>query len=44
MNGETIGQGKAKASMFLKENAKIRESLLMEIREALIASKAKSTK
>ena len=44
MNGETIGQGKVKASMFLKENAKIRESLLMEIREAFIASKAKSTK
>ena len=44
MNGETIGQGKVKASMFLKENAKIRESLLMEIREAFIASNAKSTK
>src|SRR5210317_2123357 len=44
MNGETIGQGKVKASMFLKENAKIRESLLKEIREAFIASRAKSTK
>src|SRR5210317_1204532 len=44
MDGENIGQGKVKASMFLKENAKIRESLLKEIREAFIASRAKSTK
>ena len=43
-NGEKIGQGKVNASKFLKENAKIRESLLMEIRESFIASKAKSTK
>ena len=44
IDGETIGQGKVKASMFLKENAKIREGLLKEIRDAYIASKAKSTK
>ena len=44
LNGETIGQGKVKASMFLKENAKIREDLLKEIKEAYIASKANTTK
>ena len=44
IDGETIGQGKVKASMFLKENAKIREGLLKKIRDAYIASKAKSTK
>lgn len=44
LNGETIGQGKAKAGLFLKENAKIRENLLDEIRKEYIASKAKSTK
>ena len=44
MDGETIGQGKVKASLFLKENAKIRSSLLKEIRKAYITSKAKSTK
>ena len=44
INGETIGQGKVKASMFLKENAKIREDLLKEIKEAYIASKANTTK
>ena len=44
MDGETIGQGKVKASLFLKENAKIRNSLLKEIRKAYITSKAKSTK
>ena len=44
MDGETIGQGKEKASLFLKENAKIRNSLLKEIRKAYITSKAKSTK
>jgi len=44
MDGETIGQGKVKASLFLKENAKIRNSLLKEIRKTYITSKAKSTK
>ena len=44
MDGETRGQGKVKASLFLKENAKIRNSLLKEIRKAYITSKAKSTK
>ena len=44
MDDETIGQGKVKASLFLKENAKIRSSLLKEIRKAYITSKAKSTK
>ena len=44
MDDETIGQGKVKASLFLKENAKIRNSLLKEIRKAYITSKAKSTK
>ena len=44
LNGETIGQGKAKAGLFLKENAKIRENLLEEIRKEYIANKAKSTK
>ena len=44
LNGETIGQGKVKASMFLKENAKIREDLLKEIKESYIASKANTTK
>ena len=44
MDGENIGQGKVKASLFLKENAKIRNSLLKEIRKAYISSKAKSTK
>ena len=44
LNGETIGQGKVKASMFLKENAKIREDLLKEIKETYIVSKANPTK
>ena len=44
IDGETIGQGKVKASLFLKENTKIRSSLLKEIRKAYITSKAKSTK
>ena len=44
MDGETIGQGKEKASLVLIENAKIRNSLLKEIRKAYITSKAKSTK
>ena len=44
MDGETIGQGIVKASSFLKENTKIRNNLLKEIRKAYITSKAKSTK
>ena len=41
-NGETIGQGKVKASLYLKENAKIRDSLIKEIRSSYIASKPKA--
>lgn len=44
MDGESIGQGIVKASTFLKENTKIRNNLLKEIRKAYITSKAKSTK
>ena len=43
INGETIGQGKVKASLYLKENVKIRDGLIDEIRSSYIASKAKST-
>ena len=42
INGETIGQGKVKASLYLKENVKIRDGLIDEIRSSYIASKAKS--
>ena len=42
LNGETIGQGKVKASLYLKENAKIRDGLIKEIRSSYIASKAKA--
>ena len=35
-NGEKIGQGKVNASNFLKENSKIKNSLLKEIRLSLI--------
>jgi recombination protein RecA len=42
LNGETIGQGKVKASLYLKENTKIRDGLISEIRSTYIASKAKS--
>jgi recombination protein RecA len=43
-NGEKIGQGKNNASSFLKENAKIRDALLKEIRSSYIASKSKNKK
>jgi recombination protein RecA len=43
-NGEKIGQGKNNASSFLKENAKIRDALLKEIRSSYIASKSKTKK
>ncbi|MDC1131482.1 recombinase RecA [Gammaproteobacteria bacterium] len=37
-NGEKIGQGKVNASKFLKENTKIRDALVKEIRKAYIPS------
>ena len=43
-NGEKIGQGKNNVSSFLKENAKIRDALLKEIRSSYIASKSKTKK
>ena len=43
-NGDKIGQGKVNASSFLKENTKIRDSLLKAIRSEYIVSKAKSPK
>ncbi len=43
-NGDKIGQGKVNASSFLKENTKIRDSLLKAIRSEYIVSKAKSSK
>ena len=43
-NGEKIGQGKVNASKFLKENTKIRDSLVKEIRKAYIPSAKKSAK
>ena len=43
-NGEKIGQGKVNASKFLKENAKIRDSLVKEIRKAYIPSAKKAAK
>ena len=43
-NGEKIGQGKVNASKFLKENAKIRDALVKEIRKAYIPSAKKATK
>ena len=43
-NGEKIGQGKVNASNFLKENSKIKNSLLKEIRNSYINSKNKSKK
>ena len=42
LNGETIGQGKVKASLYLKENAKIRDGLMKEIRSSYITSKPKA--
>jgi recombination protein RecA len=43
-NGEKIGQGKVNASTFLKENSKIKNSLLKEIRNSYINTKNKSKK
>ena len=44
LNGEKIGQGKINASKFLKENTKIRNSLVKEIRNAYIPSAKKTAK
>ena len=41
-NGEKIGQGKVNASKFLRENTKIRDSLVKEIRKAYIPSAKKA--
>ena len=41
LDGESIGQGKVKASTFLKENAKVRDKLVKEIRSSYISSKSK---
>ena len=43
-NGEKIGQGKVNASKFLKENTKIRDTLMKEIRKAYIPSVNKTAK
>ena len=43
-NGEKIGQGKVNASKYLKENPKIRDSLMKEIKTACIPSINKSAK
>ena len=41
LDGESIGQGKSKASQFLKENAKVKNKLVKEIRSSYITSKTK---
>ena len=41
LDGETIGQDKTKASLFLKENAKVKNKLVKEIRSSYITSKSK---
>ena len=41
LDGESIGQGKTKASQFLKENAKVKNKLVKEIRSSYITSKSK---
>ena len=41
LDGETIGQGKTKACKFLKENAKIKNKLLKEIRSSYLSKKSK---
>ena len=41
LDGESIGQGIVKASLFLKENAKVRDNLVKEIRSSYIESKSK---
>ena len=43
-NGEKIGQGKVNASKFLRENTKLRDTLVKEIRKAYIPSVKKSAK
>lgn len=43
-NGEKIGQGKVNASKFLRENTKIRDTLVKEIRKTYIPSVKNSTK
>ena len=43
-NGEKIGQGKVNASKFLRENTKIRDSLVKDIRNAYIPSAKKTAK
>ena len=43
-NGEKFGQGKVNASKFLRENTKIRDALVKEIRKAYIPSAKKATK
>ena len=43
-NGEKIGQGKVNASKYLKENLKVRDSLMKEIKTAYIPSINKSAK
>ena len=43
-NGEKIGQGKVNASKFLRENTKIRDALVKEIRKAYIPSVKNSAK
>ena len=43
-NGEKIGQGKVNASKFLKENTKIRDTLVKEIRKAYIQTSKKRAK
>ena len=43
-NGEKIGQGKVNASKFLRENTKIRDALVKEIRKAYIPSAKKAAK
>ena len=43
-NGEKIGQGKVNASKFLKENSKIRDALIKEIKKAYIPTVKKATK
>ena len=43
-NGEKIGQGKVNASKFLRENTKIRDTLVKEIRKAYIPSVKNSKK
>jgi recombination protein RecA len=43
-NGEKIGQGKVNASKFLRENTKIRDTLVKEIRNAYIPSAKKTAK